>query len=585
MKQYFKIQNDHQYFFDEAWFAKDETVLFIPEKFIFLYNNYEEDNVQMEKTWKQIDLRSNIKHGVLERDDKTEVLAPKWKYLIRKGVPMQIMKQIILDIYKRTFTDNEMEYQIALKIVFKDQIPANFRNTPIFMQDNRPLEEIVKINILNKQGYDALKRIMWVLTEMYFQIEYNPMVIQIASMLLVFIKEEDAYCVLKCMIEDSIKLLNTNNQGDEVQRAMRWHFLMNKNDFVRFLKAFFDTLEIIWDWLPSVLKLCDPIQIWATSKDGFSLNNLYKKCENYIGKQMLILIKSDVNNAIFGVYCDEMLSLDSKRTYYGSSETFVFQLYPNKIKYESQTEDNHHCYSCKDYFTFGSNGRMTSNFSTTTRVKHKIIFLGDQQVGKSCIIERFMYDVFDEKSHSTVGVDFLAKTLHTGDKSVRLQLWDTAGQERFRSLIPSYLRDANCAIIVFDVTTKESLDNIDKWIKDYKDNRGTEAYCVLVANKIDLKLSRVITTETAQQKAQSLNMPYYEVSAKSGENILETFKQVSTYLQQVQENHNQDKNESQQQQQINPEHSMATNKETIQLKENQKKDEQQQVIKKKCCSQ
>ncbi|EGR27462.1 Ras family protein, putative [Ichthyophthirius multifiliis] len=133
--------------------------------------------------------------------------------------------------------------------------------------------------------------------------------------------------------------------------------------------------------------------------------------------------------------------------------------------------------------------RMTSNLSSVSRVKHKIIFLGDQHVGKTCIIERFMYDVFDEKPHPTVGVDFLAKTLHIDDKSIRLQLWDTAGQERFRSLIPSYLRDATCAVIVFDVTSQESFNSIDKWVKDYKDHRGPEAPCIIGANKTDLKLS------------------------------------------------------------------------------------------------
>lgn len=181
---------------------------------------------------------------------------------------------------------------------------------------------------------------------------------------------------------------------------------------------------------------------------------------------------------------------------------------------------------------------MTSNFSNTSRYKHKIIFLGDQHTGKTCIIERFMYDVFNEKLHvvsysqfyikmekdnchtmntlfivaqTTVGVDFLAKTIHVDDRSIRLQLWDTAGQERFRSLIASYLRDATCAVIVFDVTSKiniklfslhlffnslsisdkESFTNIDRWIKDYKDNRGPDAPAVLVANKIDLKLSKI----------------------------------------------------------------------------------------------
>lgn len=76
-----------------------------------------------------------------------------------------------------------------------------------------------------------------------------------------------------------------------------------------------------------------------------------------------------------------------------------------------------------------------------------------------------MYDVFSEKSPATVGIDFLAKTLHIDDKNIRLQLWDTAGQERFRALIPSYLRDATAAVIVFDVTKAESFASVEDWIK------------------------------------------------------------------------------------------------------------------------
>ncbi|EGR27313.1 Ras family protein, putative [Ichthyophthirius multifiliis] len=174
--------------------------------------------------------------------------------------------------------------------------------------------------------------------------------------------------------------------------------------------------------------------------------------------------------------------------------------------------------------------QMTSNLSSASRVKHKIIFLGDQHVGKTCIIERFMYDVFDEKSHPTVGVDFLAKTLHVDDKTIRLQLWDTAGQERFRSLIPSYLRDATCAVIVFDVTNKESFSNTERWIKDYKDNRGAEAPCILVANKIDQKLQREISQEDGEKKAKSFEMNYYEISAKTGENVVNMFKSMALQL-------------------------------------------------------
>jgi Ras-related protein Rab-6A len=87
----------------------------------------------------------------------------------------------------------------------------------------------------------------------------------------------------------------------------------------------------------------------------------------------------------------------------------------------------------------------------------------------------------------TVGIDFLVKNVSYKGKSYRLQLWDTAGQERFRSLIPNYLKDAKCALIVADVTNKESFESIDRWFQLYSDNKTAEGFSFLIGNKIDLK--------------------------------------------------------------------------------------------------
>ena len=80
--------------------------------------------------------------------------------------------------------------------------------------------------------------------------------------------------------------------------------------------------------------------------------------------------------------------------------------------------------------------------------KFKLVFLGEQSVGKTSLITRFMYDTFDHAYQATIGIDFLSKTMYLEDRTVRLQLWDTAGQERFRSLIPSYIRDSSVAVVV-----------------------------------------------------------------------------------------------------------------------------------------
>jgi len=93
-----------------------------------------------------------------------------------------------------------------------------------------------------------------------------------------------------------------------------------------------------------------------------------------------------------------------------------------------------------------------SSFSNPLR-KFKLVFLGEQSVGKTSLITRFMYDNFDAQYAATIGIDFLSKTMYLDDRTVRLQLWDTAGQERFRSLIPSYIRDSSVAVVVYDVTS------------------------------------------------------------------------------------------------------------------------------------
>lgn len=95
-------------------------------------------------------------------------------------------------------------------------------------------------------------------------------------------------------------------------------------------------------------------------------------------------------------------------------------------------------------------------------MKCKIVFLGDQSVGKTSIINRFIFDNFTGNeqvlwlfTQPTVGVDFVSKTINVENKTLRMQLWDTAGQERFHSLIPSYIKDSHAAIIVYDITSKD----------------------------------------------------------------------------------------------------------------------------------
>ena len=127
-----------------------------------------------------------------------------------------------------------------------------------------------------------------------------------------------------------------------------------------------------------------------------------------------------------------------------------------------------------------SNLNMSKGGTIPPLLKYKIVFLGDQAVGKSSIINRFIYDIFDGNDHvmdssiqrPTIGIDFISQNIFLEEKTIRLQLWDTAGQERFRALIPNYIRDSTVAVIVYDITHRKSFESIQKWIDDVKNQLG-----------------------------------------------------------------------------------------------------------------
>ncbi|KAI8918544.1 hypothetical protein PhCBS80983_g01574 [Powellomyces hirtus] len=170
-----------------------------------------------------------------------------------------------------------------------------------------------------------------------------------------------------------------------------------------------------------------------------------------------------------------------------------------------------------------------SEMATPLR-KFKLVFLGEQSVGKTSLITRFMYDTFDNTYQATIGIDFLSKTMYMEDRTVRLQLWDTAGQERFRSLIPSYIRDSSVAVVVYDITNRNSFMNTTKWVDDVRAERGNDVIIVLVGNKTDLSEKRQVSTEEGEKKAKEFNVMYIETSAKAGYNVKALFRKIANAL-------------------------------------------------------
>ncbi|KAI8067098.1 ras family protein [Gongronella butleri] len=163
--------------------------------------------------------------------------------------------------------------------------------------------------------------------------------------------------------------------------------------------------------------------------------------------------------------------------------------------------------------------------------KYKIVFLGEQSVGKTSLITRFMYDTFDNTYQATIGIDFLSKTMYMNDsRPLRLQLWDSGGQERFRSLVPSYIRDSAVCVVVYDITNRQSFNNTTKWIDDVRAERANNVILVLVGNKVDLHESRQVTVEEGEKLATQYSMIYIETSAKAGHNVKALFRKIGHAL-------------------------------------------------------
>lgn len=149
----------------------------------------------------------------------------------------------------------------------------------------------------------------------------------------------------------------------------------------------------------------------------------------------------------------------------------------------------------------------------------KYVVIGDEGVGKTSLAIRYTDDLFEQKSHSsTIGVDFFSKYTN----GIKINLWDTAGACRFNSIIKSFYRSSIGAIIVYDVTNRESFTNITKWIQDIRENTDEHCSIIILGNKMDSH-HREVSTQEAKKISSDLNLPFFEVSAKTGENIKESF--------------------------------------------------------------
>jgi small GTP-binding protein len=160
----------------------------------------------------------------------------------------------------------------------------------------------------------------------------------------------------------------------------------------------------------------------------------------------------------------------------------------------------------------------------------KLVLLGESSVGKSSLVLRFVKGQFHEFQESTIGAAFLTQTVTIDDTTVKFEIWDTAGQERYHSLAPMYYRGAQAAIVVYDITNKESFQKAQTWVKELQRQASPNIVIALAGNKIDLANKRVVSYEEAKAYADECSLLFMETSAKTAANVMDIFTSIAKKL-------------------------------------------------------
>ena len=156
--------------------------------------------------------------------------------------------------------------------------------------------------------------------------------------------------------------------------------------------------------------------------------------------------------------------------------------------------------------------------------KCQLLVIGDSTVGKTSILGRYTNGVFNANYLATVGLDNFTKDEIINNKTVRIKIWDTAGQEKYHSLAKGFFRNAQGIMVVFDVTNIETYENVKYWTQSIKTHMGSDIdkiSVIIIGNKIDSK-DREVNKNEAESFCAELGYPYFETSAKTGENVNET---------------------------------------------------------------
>ncbi|XP_078168330.1 ras-related protein RIC2 [Carex rostrata] len=160
----------------------------------------------------------------------------------------------------------------------------------------------------------------------------------------------------------------------------------------------------------------------------------------------------------------------------------------------------------------------------------KVVLIGDSGVGKSNLLSRFTKNEFSLESKSTIGVEFATRSLNIDGKVIKAQIWDTAGQERYRAITSAYYRGAVGALLVYDVTRRQTFDNVERWLRELRDHTDPSIVVMLVGNKSDLRHLVAVPTDDGSAFAEKEALYFMETSALEAKNVDSSFAEVLTQI-------------------------------------------------------
>jgi Ras-related protein Rab-2A len=160
----------------------------------------------------------------------------------------------------------------------------------------------------------------------------------------------------------------------------------------------------------------------------------------------------------------------------------------------------------------------------------KFIIVGDSNVGKSCLMLRFTDNKFKTDNDPTIGVEFGSRSITVSQKLIKLQIWDTAGQENFRSITRSYFRGAIGCVLTYDVTNRDTFQNLANWIEETQTCSNSGIVIILVGNKCDLTAVREVDREEVEEFSRKRGLVHIETSAKTGANVDKVFESLSDMI-------------------------------------------------------